>query len=128
VDKVLTEIGCGEKPTLKVLNKVDIIRKISDLEMLETLFPDAVCISAKTGFGLQHLAEAVCAKYRGGEVLLRVTSSQSNGKVQSFLRAHGTIVSEQYLDSFVLIDARLGRNQLPNLHHLHPESIEIIDG
>ena len=128
VDKVLTEIGCGQKPTLKVLNKVDIIRKLGDLEMLQTLFPDAVCISAKTGFGLQHLAEAVCAKYRGGEVLLRVCSNQSNGKVQSFLRAHGTIVSEQYLDSSVLIDARLGRNQLPNLHHLHPESIEIIDG
>jgi GTP-binding protein HflX len=127
VDKVLGEIGCGEKPILKVLNKVDIVRKIGDLEMLETLFPDAVCISAKTGFGLEHLAEAISIQYRGGEVLLRVTSSQSNGKVQSFLRAHGTIVSEQYLDSSVLIDARLGRNQLPNLHHLHPESIEIIE-
>ncbi|MCX5637179.1 MAG: GTPase HflX [Planctomycetota bacterium] len=127
VDKVLGEIGCGEKPILKVLNKVDVVRKISDLEMLETLFPDAVCISAKTGFGLEHLAEAISIQYRGGEVLLRVTSSQSNGKVQSFLRAHGTIVSEQYLDSSVLIDARLGRNQLPNLHHLHPESIEIIE-
>jgi len=128
VDKVLGEIGCGEKPILKVLNKVDIVRKIGDLEMLETLFPDAVCISAKTGFGLEHLAEAISIQYRGGEVLLRVTSSQSNGKVQSFLRAHGTIISEQYLDSSVLIDARLGRNQLPNLHHLHPESIEIVEG
>jgi GTP-binding protein HflX len=127
VDKVLGEIGCGEKPTLKVLNKVDIVRKIGDLEMLETLFHDAVCLSAKTGFGLEHLAEAISIQYRGGEVLLRVTSSQSNGKVQSFLRAHGTIVSEQYLDSSVLIDAHLGRNQLPNLHRLHPESIEIVE-
>ena len=127
VDKVLGEIGCGQKPILKVLNKVDIVKKISDLEVLETLFHDAVCLSAKTGFGLDGLSEAVTAKYRGGEVLLRVASSQSNGKVQSFLRAHGTIVNEQYLDSSVLIDARLGRNQLPNLHRLHPESIEIIE-
>ena len=127
VEKVLVEIGCGEKPVLKILNKVDIVRKISDLEMLQTLFADATCISAKTGFGLNHLAEVVTEKYRGGEVLVRVASSQANGKVQSFLRAHGTIVTEQYLDSSVLIDARLGRNQLPNLHRLQPESIEIIE-
>jgi hypothetical protein len=59
--------------------------------------------------------------------LLRVASSQSNGKVQSFLRAHGQILNEQYQDSSVLIDAKLGRNQLPDLKRLHPESIEIVD-
>jgi GTP-binding protein HflX len=128
VEKVLAEIGCGEKQMLKVLNKVDIARKISDIEMLQTLFTDAVCISAKTGFGLEQLAAAVVAKYRGGEVLLRVTAPQANGKIQSFLRAHATVLNEQYLDSSVLIDARLGRNQLPNLHRLQPESIEIIEG
>jgi GTP-binding protein HflX len=128
VEKVLAEIGCGEKQMLKVLNKVDIARKISDIEMLQTLFTDAVCISAKTGFGLEQLAAAVSAKYRGGEVLLRVTATQANGKIQSFLRAHATIIQEQYSDSSVLIDARLGRNQLPNLHRLQPESIEIIEG
>jgi GTP-binding protein HflX len=126
VDKVLAEIGCGQAPVLKVLNKVDVVRKIGDVEMLQTLFPDAVCISAKTGLGLGELCAAVSAKYRGGEVLLRVCSSQSNGKVQSFLRAHGTIVIERYLDSSVLIDARLGQNQLAGLQRLHPEIIEIL--
>jgi GTP-binding protein HflX len=126
VDKVLAEIGCGKAPILKVLNKVDVVRKIGDVEMLQTLFPDAVCVSAKTGLGLEQLSAAVSAKYRGGEVLLRVCSSQSNGKVQSFLRAHGTIVSERYLDSSVLIEAHLGQNQLPGLQRLHPETLEII--
>ena len=126
VDKVLGEIGCGEAPILKVLNKVDIVRKIGDLEMLQTLFHDAVCISAKSGFGLEQLDEAVSAKYKGDELLLRVTSSQSDGKVQSFLRAHGTIIKEQYLDSSVLIDARLGRNQLTDLKRLQPENLEIL--
>ncbi|MBA7692514.1 GTPase HflX [subsurface metagenome] len=127
VNNVLKEIGCDQKPILEVLNKVDIVRKIGDLEMLQTLFPDAVCISAKTGYGLEKLNEAVAARYRGTELLLRVASSQSNGKVQSFLRAHGQILNEQYCDSSVLIDAKLGRNQLPDLKRLHPETIEIID-
>ena len=127
VNNVLAEIGCAERPILEVFNKVDIVRRISDLEMLQTLFGDAVSISAKTGYGMGDLSEAVTAKYKGAELLLRVASSQSNGKVQSFLRAHGQILKEQYCDSSVLIDARLGRNQLPDLKRLHPESIEIID-
>jgi len=95
--------------------------------MLQTLYPDAVCISAKTGFGLDGLSEVVTAKYKGIELLIRVTSSVSNGKIQSFLRAHGQIISEQYNETLVLIDARLGRNQLPDLKRLQPEHIEIIE-
>ncbi|RKY23849.1 MAG: GTPase HflX [Planctomycetota bacterium] len=125
VKKVLAEIGCGDAPTLEVFNKVDIVRKIGELEMLQTLFPDAVCISAKTGLGLELLNKAVLARYKGSELLLHLSSSQSNSKVQSFLRAYGTIIKETYHDGFVVIDARLGQNQLAGLKRLGPESIEI---
>ena len=123
VNNVLKEIGCDKKPVLEVLNKTDVVRKISHLETLQTLYPSAVCISARTGFGLDSLRDAVTAKYKGSELLLRVTCSQSNGHIQSFLRAHGRIVQEQYTDSQLIIDARLGRNQLPDLKRLHPEEI-----
>jgi GTP-binding protein HflX len=127
VNNVLNEIDCGEQPILQVLNKVDVVRSISDLETLQTLYHDAVCISARTRFGLDSLSEAVTAKYKGTELLLRITSSHSNGKVQSFLRAHGRIISEQYSESTVLIEAQLGRNQLPELQRLRPDSIEIVN-
>jgi GTP-binding protein HflX len=139
VDKVLTEIGCGEKPTLKVLNKIDIVKgptsyniqdnhhsKDGALEMLQTLFPDVVCISAKMGLGLEQLSKVVLAKYKGTELSLRIRNSQSDGKVQSFLRAYGTVIKEAYHDGYVLIDARLGQNQFAELKKLRPESIEII--
>ena len=126
VNNVLAEIGCGEKPILVAFNKVDIVREISNFEMLQTLYPEALCISAKTGFGLEQLSEAVLARYKGSELLLRVSSSQSNGKVQSFLRAHGNIIKEQYLDDSVFIDASLGKNQLASLKRLGAQSIEII--
>jgi len=127
VNNVLKEIGCGDKHVLKALNKIDVVKKIGRLEMLQTLFPDAVCISAKTGLGLDQLSELVCARYKGAEITIRVASSQSNGKVQSFLRANGRILNEHYCDSFVLIDAKLGRNQLPALKQLHPQAIEILE-
>lgn len=126
VRKVLDEINCGQKPTLEVLNKVDIVRKVGHLEMLQTLYQDAVCISAKTGLGLEELGRAVLGRYKGEEVLLRIASSQSNGRVQSFLRAHGAVIKETYSDSAILIDARLGRNQLPELKRLGADSVEVV--
>jgi len=128
VDAVLQEIGCGEKPALKVFNKVDIIRNRDLLDMLETLYPKAICISAKAGMGLEDLRLAVLLHYRGSEVRLRVLIAQANGKVQSFLRAYGTIIREQYADNSVIIDARLGQNQLAGLKRLGADRLEIISG
>jgi len=127
VNKVLAEIGCGQKPILEVFNKVDIVKNIGDFDMLQTIYPDAVNISAKTGFGLEDLNRAVTVKYKGDELLIRVESSLSNGRIQSFLHAHGRILNEQYTHTSVFIDARLGQNQLPELKRLHPENIEIIE-
>jgi len=127
VRKVLAEIGCGDKPVMEILNKVDVIKKIGDLELLQTLFPDAVCISAKTGFGLDVLKNKIMEKYRGTELLLRVTSPQSNGKAQSFMRAYGRITKEDYSGDSVIIEVNMGRNHLAGLQRLGIEKIEIIE-
>ena len=113
VNTVLGEIGCGEKPILEVFNKTDIVKNVGELEILQTLYPKAISVSAKTGIGLAHLSEAVTEKYKGGEVLLRVVSSQSNGKIQSYLRAHGKIIEERYLDSSVIIECALRPKPAP---------------
>ncbi len=126
VNRVLEEIGCGDKSVLLVLNKVDIVGKAGMVEMLETLYPEALCISARTGLAVEKLKDNMLSKYRGEEVLLRVVSKQSNGKVQSFIRACGTVLNEVYLDGSVHIDAKLGRNQLAQLKSLRPERIEIV--
>jgi GTP-binding protein HflX len=128
VNKVLSEIGCGDKPILEAFNKVDAITEIGRLELLQTLHPEAVSISAKTCFGLDELSRRVTQYYRGGDVVVRVLSSQANGKVQSFLRAHGQIISEQYVDSSVIIDVKIGQKQLPELQRLHPDKLEIVEG
>ncbi len=128
VNRVLAEIGCGQKPMVLVLNKIDAIKDIGPLEMLETIHREAVSVSAKSGLGLEALAAAVVRYYQGGEVTLRVSADQANGKVQSFLRAHGRVLSEQYSDGAVTIEVTLGQNQLPDLKRLQPDSIEIVSG
>ena len=127
VNNVLEEIGCSGKVCLMVLNKADIISESGQLEMLQTLYPDAICVSAKTGFGLGELTDAVLGRYKGNVLVVRVSSHQSNGKVQSFLRSQGAIVSEEYRDGFVDIEAKLGRSQLVQLKKLRPDELKIID-
>src|SRR5437588_8753224 len=46
VNRVLDEVGCGQKPTLLVLNKVDRVRDRSFLDILMKNHPRAVAISA----------------------------------------------------------------------------------
>jgi len=128
VEAVLAEIGCAEKPMLEVFNKADAITDVGPLEMLQTLHPEAVTISAKTGLGLDELARKITQHYRGREIVLRITTAHANGKVQSFLRTHGQILSEQYDDGAAILDVRMGKNQLPELERLRPEKLEVVQG
>jgi len=118
VETVLEEIGCGGKEKLVVLNKADIVAKTGLLESLETIYPDAVCISAKTGMNIEKLTAAVIDKYKKGEVLVRVSCHPGNGKVQSFLQGHATVIKQQYTNNTVMIEAKLGKTQLPALKKL----------
>ena len=82
---------------------------------------------AVKALGLEELQEAVLGRFKGDELLLEVTSSQANGKLQSFLRAYGTIVKEEYVDGGVVIEVKLGTNQLGQLRKLGPSGLTIKD-
>jgi GTP-binding protein HflX len=126
VNKVLEELGCGQKQILEVFNKVDIVPDISRFEMLQTLYPQAVSVSAKTGLGLAQLTRSVIERCKGSQVVLRLKCSLANGKIISFLHAHGKIIEEKYDDGFVQIEVKLGQHQLPVLKKLNPEELTIL--
>ncbi len=125
VKTVLNEIGCSSKPVLEVFNKVDILDNIGRLEMLQTLYPDAVTVSSRTGIGLEQLTDIVLEKFTGRQILIQVKSSTADGKIHSFLRANAVILEQQYYDGYVLIDAKLGQNQLLALKKLQPVQLTI---
>jgi GTP-binding protein HflX len=127
VNKVLAEIGCKEKQILLVLNKIDILNAVSSLEFIQTICPSAICVSAKTGYGLDRLHDTVVKKYKGSLLHIKLTISPADGKIQSFLRAYGSIIDEQYTDGKVIIEAQLGQNQLVDLKRLRPLSLEILN-
>ena len=126
VEDVLKELGCDQKEMLVLLNKSDNIANKATFESVQTVFPEALSISAKTGLNLDRLAEAIAEKVRGQHLRVRVTCSQANGKLQSYLRTVGRDLTEEYFDGTVQIETTLGKNQLPQLNRLSPQHIEYL--
>ncbi|MBN1435442.1 MAG: GTPase HflX [Sedimentisphaerales bacterium] len=120
---VLRELGCGEKDILLVFNKID-RTTVSRRETMATLYPDAVFLSARTGEGMEELVREVRSRVVGQNLHLRITCSYSDGRVASFIRSHGTVLSEEYCEHGIVLEAFLGRRQLPSLQKLQPVAYE----
>lgn len=127
VQTVLEEIGCSGKPVLLLLNKCDRIADSGLFGTLQSVFPEALCISARSGLNLDELARRVVECVKGQNVYIRLHCSPSEGKIIAFLRTHAAGLKECYDEQGVLLEGWLGRNQLPSLRHLgaQPEEIHV---
>lgn len=126
VKTVLGEIGCGKKPMRMLLNKCDIIPDGGLFESLQTVYPEAISISARSRLNLDRLAEQVMESVRGQDLHIRLKSRIEDGKLISFLRAHAIGMKEEYDGTLVTIEAWVGKNQMPHLRHLGADRIEIL--
>lgn len=126
VNRVLGEIGCKGKEKIAILNKADVLSQNSVIEYVQTVYPQAICVSAKTGMNLNLIEEAVLKKVSGDTVLVRITASQGDGKIQHFLHANTAVLSTEYTDSEVVTKARMGEKQLREVRRLKPMSFEVI--
>ena len=109
VKQVLEELGCGDKPTLLVLNKVDRLADRSYLDVLLRHHPQAVAISAATGKGLDVLQDAVIEALSADFAEVEVETDAGNGRVLAYLGAHADIYRQDYEDNRVKIRCLLPR-------------------
>jgi GTP-binding protein HflX len=119
---VLKELGCGDKPTLLVLNKIDRLSDLSLLHVLQKHHPRAIAISAQKREGLDELADAVIETLSADFVDAEVKTSASNGKVQAYLSAHAEIYRQEYEDNQVTLRCRLPRHLL---HHIQGPEVQV---
>jgi GTP-binding protein HflX len=122
VNQVLTELGCGGKPTLLVLNKIDQVRERSFLDVLLKDHHRAVAVSAATGRGLDDLREAVIQALSADFADAEVVTSAGNGKVLSYLAAHAEIYRQNYQDNKAILRCYLPRHLL---HHIQGPDVEV---
>jgi GTPase len=122
VNGVLKELGCGDKPTLLVLNKVDRLRDSSFLDVLLHHHPKAIPISAATGRGLTSLQDAVIEALAADFAEAEIETGAGNGRVLAYLAAHAEVYRQQYQDSRVLIRCHLPRHLL---HHIQGPDVRV---
>jgi GTP-binding protein HflX len=99
VNAVLKELKVDGRPTLLVLNKVDLVPDPSFLQVLQAHYPRAVAVSAMSGQGLDDLRDAVIEMLSADFVPTEVDVDAGNGKVLSYLAAHAEVFRQEFHDN-----------------------------
>lgn len=106
VDRVLREVEAGERPSVTVFNKVDLLDPL-ELESLERRIPDAVFFSARTGYGLATLLERVALEASASDELISCEIPYREGALVAAIRKQGSVLSESYLDDALSMVCRV---------------------
>ena len=106
VDRVLREVEAGERPSVTVFNKVDLLDPL-ELESLERRIPDAVLFSARTGYGLATLLERVALEASASDELISCEIPYREGALVATIRKQGSVLSESYLDDVLSMVCRV---------------------
>ena len=122
VNGVLKELGCNDKPTLLVLNKVDQVKDLSLLHVLQKHHPRSVAVSARKKIGLDTLRDAVIETLSADFTKVTVDVPASNGKVLSYLAAHAEVYRQECHDTRIRVHCYLPRHLV---HHIQEPDVRI---
>lgn len=99
VRAVLADIpGAADVPELVVLNKIDLADPVT-LAALRTALPTAVCVSARTGEGLDELAATLERMLPRPDVSVDVVVPYSRGDLVARFHADGEIDAVEYVEA-----------------------------
>lgn len=107
VYKVLKDLGIDEKDTLLMLNKCDREGAMERIQLVMDRYPNAIPISAHSGFGLPNMAQAVSDALTASFVEIELRLPVSDGKTIAWLSSHAEVLSKQYNDDCTIIHCRL---------------------
>jgi GTP-binding protein HflX len=98
VEEVLVQLDAGNKPILTVYNKCDISGE-------SAAGRDSVCVSAKTGAGIEALKKLVTQKLAEMRTEVSVLLPSDSGALVSRIYANGQVTACEYLEKGVHISA-----------------------
>jgi GTP-binding protein HflX len=110
VKKVLEELECDSRPTLLVLNKIDQLKDLSYLQVLQAHHPRAVAVSAHTGKGLDDLRDAVIEMLSADFVHVSIDVDAGNGRVLAYLAQHADIERQEFHDNRIKMFGSMPRH------------------
>ncbi|MGE5529894.1 MAG: GTPase HflX [Patescibacteria group bacterium] len=103
---VIASLGAGERPSLTVLNKADLL-DAETLAMRLCELPGALPVSARTGLGLDALREEIAREFTRNRRLVRLLLPLDAGGLLAGLHRGGAVRSERYTTEGIEILAEL---------------------
>ena len=101
INNVLEEITAGDKRSLIVLNKIDLVKDINALNQLKQFFTEAVMISALDQLRLDDLLNSIQSIMDENFQTIEVDIPFSNGKIISEIQADTEVLDREYYDEGV---------------------------
>ncbi len=98
---LLTSLGCMDKPIINVLNKCDLVPDVLNYPLM----PNCVHISAKSGYGIDKLLEAIDGAFPETKRRVTLLIPFSDIKIANELRNFGTVEAEEYTENGLKITA-----------------------
>lgn len=95
VRDTLEQIGAQNIPCQEVFNKCDLLDN-DKLQILASRYPEAVFISAQTGFGINRLAEILSKRAASSETLLKILIPYERGDLVSLAHKRCRILEETH--------------------------------
>ena len=111
--RVVAELGASDKPMLTVYNKCD---KAPNLRFFGETGND-VRISALNKIGLDTLLETMCTLLENTRRKVRLLLPYSDGATSSKIRKEGAVITEEYREDGLYMEAVLDGRFLNNIKH-----------
>lgn len=113
--EVLKELHAADKPTITVLNKIDLAEHPAKIQRFRFKYPKTVLVSALTGEGLEDLCEKMTQELKARRALVTLRVPQCDYAVVSRLMLHGTILEQEYVENDILLTCEVPKDILAKL-------------
>lgn len=102
-NKVLKEIGAGEKERVFVYNKIDLLEE----DPVITTDEEFICISAKRGDNFDQVIDIIKKKLFSDRIIAKLLIPYNRGDISSYLCEKAKIIATEYVENGTLIEAEL---------------------
>lgn len=108
--EVLDEIGAGEKPSLLVFNKADLVKEFFLPKILERRYLDSHVVSAHRPEDVTRLRDAIYAYFEREMLELEVIVSYQDTWLQSQIHEYSKVIEKDYLEEGARFKIRIMRS------------------
>ncbi len=102
INEVLKDFDIHEKRFIIVFNKTDALENSENIKYVKRSFPDAFCISAERGIGIDKLVNAIRKRIDESAYVHSFYIKPQEGKLIADLHRFGEVLESRFVDDMIL--------------------------